>query len=281
MSGLFLGAIDRALSTLPRLPLSPLRRHARRHQFHDRIDAVTSACCDDNENATLCEGGLTESCSYSCGKVFVPFVDDCDLILQSLNVYDSQQSEAYLAFKNECLQIDPKTTVMAIHNSYCVVCGDGIVNGDEECDEEELNSEEPDANCRTNCELARCGDSVVDSGEQCDDGPLNGDDVQCSSNCTRCIVSCQEQLVYDSASTSGVYTTCGRDGHPESFSVYCDMETSGGGWTLTMTVNPVDHSSVAYNNFAFWSTEDEYGSFETFASRDYKSPVAYTLAADE
>jgi hypothetical protein len=59
------------------------------------------------------------------------------------------------------------------------------------------------------------------------------------------------------------------------------METAGGGWTLAMTVNPADGSSVAYNNYAFWVNHAEYGSFDTFASRDYKGPAAYTLEGDE
>lgn len=33
------------------------------------------------------------------------------------------------------------------------------------CDEGDLNSEEPDAPCRTTCVLPSCGDGVMDTGE--------------------------------------------------------------------------------------------------------------------
>ena len=58
-------------------------------------------------------------------------------------------------------------------------CGDGDLNGAEECDNGEANSDtEPDA-CRTACVEASCGDGVVDSNEDCEpEGP-----VPCSSNC--------------------------------------------------------------------------------------------------
>jgi len=49
------------------------------------------------------------------------------------------------------------------------VCGDGVIDTGEQCDEGANNSDiEPDG-CRTqSCRRAWCGDSVVDSGEQCD-----------------------------------------------------------------------------------------------------------------
>ena len=39
----------------------------------------------------------------------------------------------------------------------------------EVCDNSENNSDDADA-CRTNCTLPVCGDGVVDTGEACDDG---------------------------------------------------------------------------------------------------------------
>jgi hypothetical protein len=42
-------------------------------------------------------------------------------------------------------------------------CGNGVVEGDEECDDGDANSDtEPDA-CRTDCSEHRCGDGVVDT----------------------------------------------------------------------------------------------------------------------
>ena len=46
---------------------------------------------------------------------------------------------------------------------------DGIVQGLEQCDDGDENSDlDPDA-CRNNCRLPICGDSVEDTGEACDD----------------------------------------------------------------------------------------------------------------
>lgn len=48
-------------------------------------------------------------------------------------------------------------------------CGNGVVEGNEQCDDGESNSdEEPDA-CRKDCSSPRCGDGVVDAEEQCDE----------------------------------------------------------------------------------------------------------------
>ncbi len=50
-----------------------------------------------------------------------------------------------------------------------MACGDGFVEGVEECDDGPLNANLADK-CRTNCAKPGCGDQIVDTGEQCDDG---------------------------------------------------------------------------------------------------------------
>jgi len=64
-------------------------------------------------------------------------------------------------------------------------CGNGEIDGPEQCDDGEDNSDtEPDA-CRENCALPRCGDGVPDFDEGCDDGPDNSDYRKdaCRSDC--------------------------------------------------------------------------------------------------
>ena len=66
------------------------------------------------------------------------------------------------------------------------VCGDGVLDALEACDDGEANSDtEPDA-CRSLCVLPRCGDDVIDLGEACDDGTLLADDIpdRCRTDCT-------------------------------------------------------------------------------------------------
>lgn len=61
-------------------------------------------------------------------------------------------------------------------------CGDAVLQGGEQCDDGEANSDTaPDA-CRSDCRPARCGDGVVDGAEDCDDGGLEAGDG-CSAAC--------------------------------------------------------------------------------------------------
>ncbi len=57
-------------------------------------------------------------------------------------------------------------------------CGDGIINGTEECDDEGES-----ASCNANCTLASCLDGTVNatSGELCDDG---AESASCDADCT-------------------------------------------------------------------------------------------------
>jgi cysteine-rich repeat protein len=73
----------------------------------------------------------------------------------------------------------------AIWENRAPYCGDGWIEGIEECDHGARNSDSlPDA-CRTDCRRAHCRDNVVDSGEDCDDGPANSNIVPnaCRTNC--------------------------------------------------------------------------------------------------
>ena len=70
-------------------------------------------------------------------------------------------------------------------HEYIPECGNGLRDPGEECDNGELNSDEPGMQgitCRTNCLLARCLDGIVDNGEICDDGNQSIGDY-CSPDC--------------------------------------------------------------------------------------------------
>jgi len=75
---------------------------------------------------------------------------------------------------------------VALDDGGCLrasLCGNGQLDGGEECDDGSANSDTlPDA-CRTSCVEAFCGDGVVDTGEECDDGnQIDGDG--CEGDCT-------------------------------------------------------------------------------------------------
>lgn len=72
-------------------------------------------------------------------------------------------------------------------DDFCVVadawavCGDGEINGAEQCDDGDANADAADT-CRSNCRRPVCGDGIRDAAEQCDDGArVSGDG--CSQNC--------------------------------------------------------------------------------------------------
>jgi cysteine-rich repeat protein len=60
------------------------------------------------------------------------------------------------------------------------VCGDGVVSGAEECDDNNTNRND---GCNSLCQIERCGDGVEQTNEDCDDGN-NVDNDGCESNCS-------------------------------------------------------------------------------------------------
>ena len=76
---------------------------------------------------------------------------------------------------------DGNTVVTDECTNACLdaVCGDGVVGPDEECDD--VNVIDTDA-CTNACRLAVCGDSIVGPAEECDDGNTTDGDG-CSADC--------------------------------------------------------------------------------------------------
>ena len=59
------------------------------------------------------------------------------------------------------------------------ICGDGDPWAGEECDDGNNNNEDF---CRNDCTLTNCGDGILDFGEECDDGDPDDND-ECLTNC--------------------------------------------------------------------------------------------------
>ncbi len=71
------------------------------------------------------------------------------------------------------------------------VCGDGVVEGDEQCDVGEDNDD--GGVCTTLCTLATCGDGFTGPGEGCDDGNDDPDDG-CNNECA--LSSCGDGVLF-------------------------------------------------------------------------------------
>ena len=88
-----------------------------------------------------------------------------------------------------------KLTLGQFNRTYTVCspkCGDGIVNGTEQCDNGPNNSDTAYGGCTTQCTIGPyCGDGKVDStfGEECDDGvnqsPTYGSTTGCAPGCRK------------------------------------------------------------------------------------------------
>ena len=73
-------------------------------------------------------------------------------------------------------------------NNSGPVCGDGVIEGNEQCDDGAANGT-TGSSCTSTCTIVQaqpvCGDGHVDPGEQCDEGSANGTaGSHCTATCT-------------------------------------------------------------------------------------------------
>lgn len=77
------------------------------------------------------------------------------------------------------------------------ICGNGILEEDEECDYGMANTDK--AACTSNCKFASCGDGLIwdtkPGTEQCDHGTANGEHAICTNHCTN--ARCGDGFVLD------------------------------------------------------------------------------------
>lgn len=72
------------------------------------------------------------------------------------------------------------------------VCGDGYLGPGEACDD---GNESNDDNCTSACGLASCGDGAIQPGEECDEGAANSTSGACLPSCIQ--ASCGDQYVHE------------------------------------------------------------------------------------
>ncbi len=91
-----------------------------------------------------------------------------------VNVYDASSGGLLTTITDPAMS---STTGLCATPS---VCGNGIIEGGEACDD--MNLVDGDG-CDSNCTVTACGNGIVTMGEACDDGNTNNGDC-CSNSCT-------------------------------------------------------------------------------------------------
>eukprot|EP00339_Tiarina_fusa_P000674 CAMPEP_0117047798 /NCGR_PEP_ID=MMETSP0472-20121206/33016_1 /TAXON_ID=693140 ORGANISM="Tiarina fusus, Strain LIS" /NCGR_SAMPLE_ID=MMETSP0472 /ASSEMBLY_ACC=CAM_ASM_000603 /LENGTH=925 /DNA_ID=CAMNT_0004760603 /DNA_START=80 /DNA_END=2857 /DNA_ORIENTATION=- len=132
------------------------------------------------------------------------------------------------------------------------VCGNGIREAGEQCDEGNRNSNQ--GACTLNCRNARCGDGFVQPGEQCDEGSSNSNTGTCTNACQRprcgdgfvqageecdrgnsnsntgaCTNACENARCGDGFIQAGEECDDGNNVNGDGCSATCQTESSSGG----------------------------------------------------
>ncbi len=76
------------------------------------------------------------------------------------------------------------------------VCGNGITEGGEECDDGNMiNGDGCSETCLSDVQAVVCGDGIKDPDEECDEGPQNSNSGACTAQCT--LAKCGDGLLQD------------------------------------------------------------------------------------
>ncbi len=102
---------------------------------------------------------------------------------------DSDNSEVkrikgYNSLNKIALFLDLKSTIVPTSKYELSICGNGILESGEACDDGNVTNGD---GCESNCTITQiipiCGNGILESGEACDDGNVTDGDG-CESNCT-------------------------------------------------------------------------------------------------
>ncbi|MBZ0115841.1 MAG: hypothetical protein K8H88_02515, partial [Sandaracinaceae bacterium] len=111
------------------------------------------------------------------------------------------------------------------------LCGDGVVQAPETCDDGSGGARAQSATCDVDCTAVQCGDGVVNTlaGEDCDgDGTgTGGETVSCNTDCTR--ARCGDGLVNRSAGEDCDGDEAGAPGETTTCDADCTTRTCGDG----------------------------------------------------
>jgi fibro-slime domain-containing protein len=137
----------------------------------DGTAPVPATCSEPNNNASY--GGCTEACTWGgyCGDGIMNGPEECD---------DGVNTTRYGA---------TSACAPGCHKPH--YCGDGHVDGQfgEQCDSGPANSDTAYGGCTTLCKFGpTCGDGIVNGPEECDDGVNTakyGDTTHCGPGCYR------------------------------------------------------------------------------------------------
>lgn len=114
------------------------------------------------------------------------------------------------------------------------VCGDGEMDGVEECDD---GDDDDDDACTNACKLAVCGDGVLGPGEACDDGDKDEHDA-CTNACKPAVCgdgvlgpgeACDDGMESLECNGDCTFTECGDGKINEAAGEACDDENEAGG----------------------------------------------------
>jgi len=180
---------------------------------------------EECDNGTEQNTGIYGGCRADCK--LAPYCGDGNIQTEY-----GEQCEGSLSAAGEQLEADEVCEQCKIVNTHQITCGDGLKEGDEECDlGAKFNNGEQ---CTSDCKIvvqpdAECGNGVVEWGEECDRGKdASGNSLNyggydgCNPDCTRASAYCGNGIIDGNYShteecdlgtdqNTGAYGGCNKD----------------------------------------------------------------------